>query len=350
MRTPQATPASPTTSSRAATVRASSIATAFLTGTAAISLLVAPAAAAAPVQTSATTGVQASVSTTWGHDDRRDNHSWTGWTKPTPAPSETKTVAWLMPQSTGPWVSWPQELSTTGTLPDCGTGWYQVDVYRYGTAAEKKFVDDFMSDGILTGPSEDGAAYIRHDFLQPANDPAKCAPTTPAEPTTPTVPAVPAVPAEPGTPGTPTVPAVPAVPAVPGTPTTPPVTETPVPEVPTAEVPAAEVPAVETPAVVPPVQNPPVDNATPVVVVPPPAASTPPVSGVGSAFGEAPAPTVVPPVTRPSTATPPVAVVTEDGALAVTGAKVGLLSALAAVLVAAGVVAFRISRRTRATK
>ena len=336
MRTTQATPATSMTFPRAATVRVSALATAFLTGTAAISLLVAPAAGAAALQGSVASGTQQSVSTTWGHDDRRDNHSWNKWSKPSTTPTtsnETKTVAWLMPKSTRAEVSWPQEL--VGTVPACGTGWYQVDVYRYGTEAEKKFVDAFMADGILSGPEEDGKVYLSHQFVQPVNDAATCTPTTPPVVTPPVV--------------TPPVVTPPVV--------TPPVVTPPVVEVPTAEVPIVTPPVVTPPVVTPPVVTPPVEvpaAEVPAVVtpvqVPATPVVTPPVSGVGGTFGAAPKPAVVPPATGAATAPKPVAVATEGNQLAVTGAKVGLLSALAAVLVAAGVVAFRISRRTQATK
>ena len=350
MRTTQATPATSMTFPRAATVRVSALATAFLTGTAAISLLVAPAAGAAALQGTVASGTQQSVSTTWGHDDRRDNHSWNKWSKPSTTPTtsnETKTVAWLMPKSTRAEVSWPQEL--VGTVPACGTGWYQVDVYRYGTDEEKKFVDAFMADGKLAGPEEDGKVYLSHQFVQPVNDAATCTPTTPTVPVTPPVVTPPVV--------------------------TPPVVTPPV-EVPTAEVPVVTPPVVTPPVVTPPVVTPPAVKppvVTAPVVTPPvevpaaevPAAEVPvapvvttpapttkaPVSGVGGTFGAAaPKPTVVPSASGAATAPKPVAVATEKNTLAVTGAKVGLLSALAAVLVAAGVVAFRISRRTQATK
>lgn len=324
MRTTLATrtaePSSPTFP-RAATVRISALATAFLTGTTAISLLVAPAAGATSLANAQASAANQSVATTWGHDDKHGG-SWNKPkpTKPTPAPvvsTETKTVAWLMPKSTKAEVSWPQEL--VGTVPACGTGWYQVDVYRYGTAAEKKFVDDFMADGILSGPQEDGKAYISHTFVQPVNDPAVCNPA-PAPTPTPEVPVTPPtgpVTGEVPVVETPTVPTTPVVtpPATPVAPVTPAVPATPAPAAPVV---GAEVPA------------------------------SPPVSGVGGAFGAAPAPSAVAPVAGGSNATAPVTVANTDGQLAATGAKVGILSALAAAFVAAGIVAFRFSRRAQA--
>jgi hypothetical protein len=314
---------------RAATVRISALATAFLTGTTAISLLVAPAAGAAALSSTTASSTNQSVATTWGHDDKRhddkrNESSWNKWQKPstrTPVSNETKTVAWLMPKSTTAEVSWPQEYA--GTVPACGTGWYQVDVYRYGTPEQKKLVDEIISDGILTGPEEDGKAYVSHTFVQPVNDPATGNPTP--EPTPEPTP-VPEVPEE----------------EIPET------EETPNPEVPVEETPAPEVPVEETPAPEEtPVPEVPAAPVEPVVVVETPAV-TPPVAGVGGAYGAVPAPAVVPPVS--GTTTQAVAVEDQDGVLAATGAKVGLLSALAAAFIAAGIVAFRISRRAQAAK
>lgn len=79
---------------------------------------------------------------------------------------DTITVAWLMPASTSGEVTWPQELA--GTVPECGTRWYQVDTYRYATPDERSLVDSITADGILTGPAEDGAAYLSHEIVQPA--------------------------------------------------------------------------------------------------------------------------------------------------------------------------------------
>lgn len=73
---------------------------------------------------------------------------------------------------------------------------------------------------------------------------------------------------------------------------------------------------------------------------------TEPVSDVSDVTVEVPEPTVVPSVSGTET----VAVEAQEGELALTGAKVGMLSALAAAFVAAGIVAFRISRRAHNAK
>lgn len=82
---------------------------------------------------------------------------------------ETKTLKWLIPNNVNPNTSnkiWPQTPYTTEA---CGTGWIQVDKYRYGTAEERAIVDALDDDGFLTfenGKYEDSAVVLWSDFEQ----------------------------------------------------------------------------------------------------------------------------------------------------------------------------------------
>lgn len=80
----------------------------------------------------------------------------------TPAASaqeqQTVTIVWQMPSWNGNTPTWPQQIvSHTANVgldvavPDCG--FFQVDVYRYGTEGDQTKVDALIKGGVLTAPN-----------------------------------------------------------------------------------------------------------------------------------------------------------------------------------------------------
>lgn len=72
--------------------------------------------------------------------------------------SDTVTIVWQMPSWKGSTPTWPQQIvshtANVGldvTVPDCG--FFQVDVYKYGTESDKAKVDALIKGGVLTAPN-----------------------------------------------------------------------------------------------------------------------------------------------------------------------------------------------------
>ncbi len=80
----------------------------------------------------------------------------------TPAASaqeqQTVTIVWQMPSWNGNTPTWPQQIVSHTTnvgldvaVPDCG--FFQVDVYKYGTESDQAKVDALIKGGVLTAPN-----------------------------------------------------------------------------------------------------------------------------------------------------------------------------------------------------
>lgn len=71
---------------------------------------------------------------------------------------QTVTIVWQMPSWDGNSATWPQTYVSHAAnvglgieTPDCG--YFQVDVYKYGTDSDKAKVDALIAGGVLKGPN-----------------------------------------------------------------------------------------------------------------------------------------------------------------------------------------------------